>query len=296
MSRRDLLRGAAGLSLTTPLLACGSGTAGPVNLDELVADLSASLVPDQPYRVPTAQERATVVRGLRTIGSGGLDAARGELAGVGFRVEQARDEPSGQDLVVVRSETATERAWGTVVLSVAHPDPRVLIEVPHPRADMQTEFIGLSLLRAVPGAALLIAGAHRRADGGRADVAHNAESVFHQVAVDYSIRGAAQIQLHGYADGSLPGKDIVVSAGSGPTSEVARDIAGALGGAFDVCRAWTDRCGRLEGRSNVQGTDAAERGSVFVHLEANNTVRTRQQDRSEFEAALSRVLREIGRK
>jgi len=40
-----------------------------------------------------------------------------------------------------------------------------------------------------------------------------------------------------------------------------------------VCRAWARACGRLEGTTNVQGRAAAERGSVFVHVELSNSVR-----------------------
>ena len=87
--------------------------------------------------------------------------------------------------------------------------------MPHPGSDRHTEQLGLALFRALPGAALLIAGAHRRAADGTADVAHQPDSMFHALATHLADRGADQLQLHGFDDDSLADHDIVISAGAG---------------------------------------------------------------------------------
>ncbi|MEV6898927.1 hypothetical protein [Amycolatopsis sp. NPDC051372] len=41
--------------------------------------------------------------------------------------------------------------------------PSLVVEVPHPGFDLRTELFGVDLFRQVPGAVLLVAGAHRKA-------------------------------------------------------------------------------------------------------------------------------------
>ncbi|ADG76954.1 Secreted protein OS=Tsukamurella paurometabola (strain ATCC 8368 / DSM / CCUG 35730 / CIP 100753/ JCM 10117 / KCTC 9821 / NBRC 16120 / NCIMB 702349 / NCTC 13040) OX=521096 GN=Tpau_0308 PE=4 SV=1 [Tsukamurella paurometabola] len=293
MSRRRLLIATAGLSMTSPVTGCGPLGGHATTLDGLVTELSNSLSPSQAYRMPNPDERASVTRGIRSLHTGGINAARAELATVGFRAELVPDAQSRRDYVVARSERGTERAWGMLILAASTPAPDILLEVPHPRADLGTEFLGLDLLRSLPRSALLIAGAHRRADSENADVAHNPESMFHQIAVEYSMRGAMQLQLHGFADSSLQHRDIVVSAGPGLASPPAQDIADALDNGFDVCRAWNGRCGEIEGRTNVQAIEAASRSSPFVHLEINRTTRASTHRQSDLKSSLIRVLRAL---
>ncbi|WP_051735977.1 hypothetical protein [Amycolatopsis rifamycinica] len=86
--------------------------------------------------------------------------------------------------------------------------------MPHPAFDLRTELFGIDLFRRVPGAVLLVAGAHRKADDSKADVAHEEDSVFHVVATALAGRGLPQVQLHGFHDQNLPSTDIVLSSGA----------------------------------------------------------------------------------
>jgi hypothetical protein len=151
---------------------------------------------------------------------------------------------------------------------------RLAIEVPHPRTDIATEWVGLDLFRRVAGSVVLFAGAHRRAGRGAADVAHNAGSFFHALSLTLAQRGIAQVQLHGFADWNLPDAQAGVSTGSDRPTPLAERIAAQLGmREITTCRAWEQACGRLEGTTNVQGHAAKESGSVFVHVELSNSVR-----------------------
>ncbi|MEV8610958.1 hypothetical protein AB0383_24090 [Amycolatopsis sp. NPDC051373] len=71
--------------------------------------------------------------------------------------------------------------------------PSLVVEVPHPGFDLRTELFGVDLFRQVPGAVLLVAGAHRKADDSHADVAHEEDSVFHVVAAALAARGLPTI-------------------------------------------------------------------------------------------------------
>jgi hypothetical protein len=101
--------------------------------------------------------------------------------------------------------------------------------------------------------------------------------MFHALATHLADRGATQVQLHGLHDDSAD-HEIVVSAGAATPTEHTEAVADALADAdFDVCRAWTRRCGSLEGRTNAQGLAAAVRGLPFLHVEINRS--TRDDDR-----------------
>jgi hypothetical protein len=158
------------------------------------------------------------------------------------------------------------------------------IEVPHPANDLHTDRVGLALFREVPGALLAVAGTHRRA----CDMAYQTDSLFHAVAVDLASRGIAQVQLHGFRNASLPGVDVVVSAGAGePTGPVCRAAEHLMARGFAVRRGWQHADGTLQGKRNEQGLDAARRGTVFLHVELNRTVRDDPQRRSALVAALA---------
>lgn len=234
---------------------------GRVALDGLGTWLYGRLTamsPADPYRPPSPAERAEGAAGLRAVVRG---SPAPELAGLGFGVANGVD---GRPYTLVAGEAGTERTWGTVVLDGSGP-PRRVIAVPHPIADRLTAWLGLELFRAMPGSALLMAGTHRRAGGGAADVAHRTDSMFHAFAEVLAEHAPAELQPHGYAAATLPEYDAIVSPGCATLTgahEALRDALSAQG--FRVRPEWT---GPLDGATNVQGAAAAARGSAFLHLE-----------------------------
>jgi hypothetical protein len=225
------------------------------------------LRPDGPYRAPTGQERADAVAGLVAV----LDGRPAEKSG---RFTVTRE--NGYTLL---AESA--HGWGSVVLGGG--PLRQVVEVPHPVADRLTGRLGLELFLAMPGSALLVAGAHRSAGGGAADVAHRADSVFHAFACVLAARAGVEVQVHGFADERLPGADAVVSPGAGQAGERHLALRDALTG-----RGFTVGSGaELAGRTNVQGVAAAARGSAFLHLELSRTPRADPGRRAEVVAAVA---------
>ncbi|MEA5366730.1 hypothetical protein VA596_44865 [Amycolatopsis sp., V23-08] len=264
-------------------------TGTPDTLRAEIAAFTGALSASQPYRPPDASERATAARGFADLDS----LATKDLAKLGFTVEDLVDPVTRRPYTLVRNEPGTARAWGMFLLDRSAP-PSLAVEVPHPAFDLRTELFGLDLWRRTPGAVLMIAGAHRRADGDRADVAHEAGSVFQVVAAGLVGRGLAQVQLHGFDDASAPGYDIVLSPGSGRAGGAAVRLGDDFGKAgFAVCRAWLQVCAGLEGETNVQGRLAETAGTAFLHVEMNRTLR--DADASRARAVQALVDAQVGR-
>ncbi|MGW0392996.1 hypothetical protein ACWDYJ_19280 [Streptomyces sp. NPDC003042] len=236
-----------------------------------------------------------MVAAVSSLFAGNSDKARTRLAEVDYALDTFTDQPSGRRFAEVRDAAArpgsANRGWGRVYLDLGAP-PRWSVQVPHPVADQYTERLGVKVLRGAPGGVLVLAGAHRTAGGkegegededtgdggsgtGTADMAHRTDSVFHAVIAELTRRGLPGIQLHGFADDSVPDTDAVVSTGAGKLAvKDAERLAGKLEGqGATVCRAWSATC-RLAGRTNEQGRLAAERSTRFLHVELSRSVRT----------------------
>jgi hypothetical protein len=244
------------------------------DLDDVLTSFATTLRPEAPYRPPSASERKDVVAALNPLLTPGFDRSRvtDALRPLGFTLTVDKDSATGREYALVVNERDSERAWGVYLFDVSRP-VRTAVEVPHPNFDLGTERIGLALFRAVPGSVLLMAGAHRRAADGAADVAHRSDSAFHAVAADLAKRDVPQVQVHGFHDDSLPDTDVVISPGAGKAGSVIKQIADGIDDAdLKTCRSWERECGRLEGTRNEQGM-AAEHRAVFVHLEVNRSVR-----------------------
>ncbi|MFL6121051.1 hypothetical protein [Actinophytocola sp.] len=163
-----------------------------------------------------------------------------------------------------------EPGWGTIAVRGA---PTLLIEVPHPGSDRYTARLGLDLFHAIPTAALLVAGTHRR----HADVAHEPDSLFHAFAQALATTElqTAELQLHGFAATSAPGTDVVLTPGAGRPTGLHHALRESL-----TCRGFRVRHHEhLAGRTNAQGIAAAARGTPFLHLELAPPLRSDHRDR-----------------
>nr|WP_240942050.1 hypothetical protein [Planosporangium thailandense] len=200
-------------------------------------------------------------------------AASTALVALGFSGSGGVDAATGRRYTMYAGRPDDGRAAGVVLVDPSVP-VRLAVEVPHPNSDLRTERIGVHLFRLAPGAILVVAGAHRRAGNGAADAAHNDRSLFHALAAEAANRRLPQIQLHGFADASLPGLDAVVSTGTRTATPAAVRVATTLREAgLATCEPWRDSRGRLEGIGNVQASTAVRLGTTFVHLELSWRVR-----------------------
>jgi hypothetical protein len=257
-----------------------------VDLGADLREFAAGLDDDAPYRPPESAEKRRLRSALRALEAGEPSRAADEARELGYKIRTGVDRETGRPFGLAVN-AADERAWGWYLIDLSAP-VRLAIEVPHPNSDLRTEEIGLALYRAVPGSVLLVAGTHRRVDDDAGDVAHRTDSMFHAVAGDLAERGLPQVQLHGFHDDNLPDTDVVISPGAGDAGDPVRSVADRIDEDFRVCRSWTRDCGRLEGRTNEQGRDAARYGTPFVHVEISRSVR---DDR----AAWSSLVRAMAR-
>lgn len=247
-----------------------------VDLELHVQEFTKDFSERGPYRVPEPAERRTVAAGVGLLLDGRWDDATARLSEVDLTLRTLTDRVSGRTYAEIseRREGSDGRGWGRVYLDTSGA-ARWSVQVPHPVADLETERLGVGVLRSTAGGVMVLAGAHRNAgEGDSADVAHRQDSVFHTVTGELVKRQLPGMQLHGYANDTLPDHDTVVSTGYGTHGRTeAEALAEALtADAFDVCRAWEAEC-VLEGRSNEQGRQAHRRELPFLHLEFNADVR-----------------------
>ncbi|OLZ70223.1 hypothetical protein AVW11_08735 [Streptomyces amritsarensis] len=267
------------------------------------------------YRTPTQAEKAIIVDGVSHLFDGNVDKARDRLAEVDYTLDTFTDAGGGRRFAEVSDAAgrpgSAHRGWGRVYVDLGAP-PRWSVQVPHPVADQGTERLGARVLRGAPGGVMVMAGAHRTAgsaagsgaaeaegagdvaDGGDegdpADMAHRTDSVFHAVVAELTRRGLPGIQLHGFADDSVPGSDSVVSTGAGSRAVPdAERLADKLAGQdVAVCRAWSAPC-KLSGRTNEQGRLAARHGTRFLHVELSRTLRSGSRRMDETARAITYV-------
>lgn len=238
---------------------------GTTEKDQLAKAVLANLAGSDDHPLPDRLQVLTAVdAGNRPVRVVAEDLDGGELQGVG--------------LYAVREGTGVP--------------PALVIEVPHPRADRWTEQLGPELFTALDAEALFVAGAHRTAGDGAADVAHEKGSTF--AAVDRAVvgRGTVVLQVHGFDDANHKGSaEVVLSSAQATPSPLVLDLAEALQAAgIDTCVYDGEQCSSLAGTTNVQAAHARDVGATFVHLELAPDLREDGPGREQLVKVLTDVL------
>jgi hypothetical protein len=285
---------AFGLALLWTLWGCtemrsgGDGGDGVRNLHgdllEMVRHF-ASRIPgrdSEGYDPPGISEADTMARAFEAMRGADAPAASAVVAALDYSVVRYTDTRTERRLLVLvehqRPDGSWPHGWGMYIV-----DPEaqrdVVVEVPHPVADMDTEIIGAQLFRALGAADLFIAGANRDADrDGSSDVAHAEGSAFDALHRAALTPASTTIQIHGWDASSHPEIDaeVAVSSGSVPPGPLAVAIANALTNAgIRACLYDGVHCVALGATTNVQGASARAAGAPFVHLELSSTLRAK---------------------
>ena len=212
----------------------------------------------------------------------------------GTSVRQGVDSAE-RPILIVAEEVDDEELRGVGLYAVrpgAGAPPDLVVEVPHPRADRWTEELGQQLFTALDAEALFVAGAHRSADDGAADVAHEPASTF--AAVDRAVVGPGTVvlQVHGFDESKHEGSEEVVVSSAEPTpAPLVRALEAALEDAgIETCVYDGRRCRALAGTKNVQAAHARNVGATFIHLELAPDLRERGAGRDELVEILTEVL------
>jgi hypothetical protein len=241
------------------------------------------------YREPSSAQADEVAAAVVGLLAGDDRPSTPDGVGIGNAVDA-----DGRDLRVVAEDRGEDdlRGWGTyAVLSGAGTPAKLVVEVPHPRADAGTEELGPRLFAALHADALLVAGAHRSSGKG-ADVAHDSASAF--AAVDRAIvgRGTVVIQVHGFDESQHRGRaDVVLSSTTSTPDPLVVDLADALDRAgFRPCVYDGKDCDALAGTRNTEGAHARQVGATFIHLELGSDIRQKGHEQEDLIAAITSVL------
>lgn len=238
-------------------------------LNTFIAPLSAV----QGYREPTGTELTNALAGLGKLLTSTTDAST-LLTPLGFTVVTDVEAVTKKSFALAYSAPPTDqRGWGFFLFDLSAPID-LIIEAPHPVADPNSVQMAFAHWQKRKGALLMVAGAHKDAASGLANVSLQTNNVFHQLAASYASRKIGQIQWHSYTDATAPGLTQVVSAGTGNAGAAVRRVSTELTAAgFAVGNAW-DSSGSgtsLTAVTNVQGLDAAAKGATWIHIENNLT-------------------------
>lgn len=278
------------------LLLLPGATRKPEQLDADEVDLAADIrqfaqlmSAESGYVKPSPAERTAIGDGVQHVLDGKPVEAKHAMAAIGYTLHKRVDTATKRSFYEVSDSTDRPRGWGRILVDTTAA-LRLVVEVPHPKADLGSERLGVDLFRRVPGSVLVIAGAHRRAAPDKqADMAHTNESVFETVHELLVQRKFPVMQLHGFRNRSAPDTDVVLSAGPELGSPYVERIAQRLkDNGLSVCLAWVTGCKGLEATTNVQAKWVAAHGGEFAHVEVSQDAR--------FEADLSdRVVSALAR-
>jgi len=257
-------------------------TTKPDQLDSSEIDLSSEtqrfaqqMSAETGYTKPSPADRATIGDGVRQALDGNPLDAKKVLTSVGYTLAKRVDTATHRTFYEVTDSTSRPRGWGRILIDTTGA-ARLGIEVPHPKADQDSEKLGVDLFQRVPGSVLVIAGAHRRAAPDKqADMAHTNESVFETVHEILAQRKLPVMQLHGFRNETAPDSDVVISAGPALHSPYVDRIAQRLKEAgLSVCEPWVTGCEGLEATTNVQAQWITAHGGDFAHVEVSHDARS----------------------
>jgi hypothetical protein len=258
--------GPAGVVVLVLLTGCGGG---PIALDRAVEQTVAAGPGRHSagYRTPDPLLAHELGGAVLALLSGVDDVPLPDGARQDEGVDGAGDPVA---MVTEDADGGPPTGWGLyAVRPGSGTPPRLVIQVPHPRADRWTEVLGPELFTALDAQVLLVAGAHRTAANGAADVAHEPASAF--AAVDRAVVGPGTVvlQVHGFDESRHPGDaEIVLSSSEETSGDLGEDLDEAFEDAgFQTCVYDGDRCAALAGTTNVQAAHARAVGADFIHLE-----------------------------
>lgn len=235
------------------------------------------------YEAPSETTRTEVARLVR----GALNDDDDDLVPPD-KIELTQVKSNSRNVTVI-SEQNGRQGMGVYAVRVGSGSPaRLVVEVPHPRADKHTELLGPLLFERLNADVLLVAGTHRSV----ADTAHEPDTVF--ASVDAAIVGAGTVvvQIHGFDESRHSvGAQVVLSSTRAQPSPLVLRLASALEDAdYTTCVYDGKDCSALAGTRNVEAAHARSVAAEFVHLELAASIRKNGEQREQLAAILASVL------
>jgi hypothetical protein len=193
---------------------------------------------------------------------------------------------SDAESYILREQQPIEYGWGLYIFRAQAPR-EVVIEAPHPVADVKTSTVALHLYRALDAKALLVGGTHRDANiDGSSDPARNQDGIFQIVHSTLFQPGEEPdnkmifVQIHGYSTARHPDYPEVI-LGYNWENDPEKD--GILAKVVESMQKHKIHVGICDGKkyqglcgvSNVQRQVTA--GGIFLHIELSETIRRDDQ-------------------
>ncbi|REJ76404.1 MAG: hypothetical protein DWQ47_12420 [Acidobacteria bacterium] len=180
------------------------------------------------FSVPTLEQQNAFRKMITAVLDGQIDKANAiaRRESFNYRVVPFKDEKTQRQLLLIE-ENPLKHGWGFFVIDPGSRSPLV-IEVPHPVSDENTEIQGAEAFLLTGARAFILAGTHRRANGklskctqateqsryAESDVAHNTQTMFHQAheVLFGEVPDSVVVQLHGMREREVC-PDVFLSGG-----------------------------------------------------------------------------------
>lgn len=250
------------------------------------------------YQPPTADELKISSALASALISQDIKGALDKANALNYEVVRFVDTPSKQVFYGLREKRMYNRpirGWGSYFINTSYRTD-ALIEVPHTIFDRFTEEIGAKAFLRAAARGLLIAGAHRNANGfGTADVCKLTNSIFHQVHKAWVLSETKTWQIHGFTISRNPkfpdGTESVLSDGQGNISTEVLNLSQKMNkhgfltyiynkfSASDPINKPVNESGAgkifspLGAVDNIQGIYCRSLGKPFVHIELDLSIR-----------------------
>jgi hypothetical protein len=250
---------------------------------QFVAEKSGAYVP------PVNTEKRKFRLALTTLLKGKVSRAQKFLSPIDLEVVKFKDTTTGITFYLIREKPkVVPRGWGLYAIN-PNSSRSIVLEIPHPVADVRTEIEGASFFLELSARALIISGSHRCAntssspcsgttsvcsDSGSqesyriSDAAHSQQHLFqvaHETLLD-SNAALIAVALHGFAQ-----------SGSEPHAFVS-DGTRALASATSLANQFTTRLMAVTGLTNA--AQSCNDGSTGARLCGTDDIQGRHANRS----------------
>jgi hypothetical protein len=267
------------------------------------------------FRPPTEKQQEMWRRAIENILNNRLKEANNDLQKLPYTFDLIlfTDETTRREYVLLHEKPPIQTGWGLYVFDLNSRN-QLIIEVPHPVADLRTEIEGIDAFLQARAAVFLMAGAHRRAnkketdcskpDSGdkdaedavtypESDVAHSVSTIFqttHETIVMIRPKTVA-VQLHGMATREIC-PNVFISSGTKRVTTNSTKLldclkkqkveAGIYSGEIEGCplAASTNVQGRFSnGEKNPcqNAVKTAPDPGFFIHIEQESVVRRNKE-------------------
>jgi len=253
------------------------------------------------YVGPEADDLSAFANLAAAVRDGDVTTAETLATNLDYELFQFTDDSSSQVYLGLREELdggVPTRGWGSFFFNRGNTTRPTLVEAPHPRFDTNSPEIAARAFIAANADGLLMAGAHRNANGlDTADVAHLEESIFQTVHEVWIGPGAERDawSIHGFDldnHGQFPDDtDVVLSSGDGGVSQLVLAMHDEFEADSFVSYAFNTLAeddplnvqvngnepgstfSSLGGTTNEQGQYTRGFGGNFLHIEMGQSIR-----------------------